>query len=126
MIGRFFTVGFACALLHNAIVIAGDWAGLHYAASLSCSLVIVGVLGYRLHTSWTFPWATRSPMSFARYAAIVSASYPVSLAGMFLFVDRLRLPVPVATPTVTILLAGVSFFANRWLFSRGLRTDRRP
>lgn len=33
MIGRFLAVGLACALLHNVILIAGDRAGLHYAAS---------------------------------------------------------------------------------------------
>jgi hypothetical protein len=31
--GRYLTVGLTCAVLHNAIVIAGDRVGLHYAVS---------------------------------------------------------------------------------------------
>ena len=50
VIGRFFMVGLTCALLHNAIMIAGDWLGLHYVASSFISFAIVVVVGYRLHS----------------------------------------------------------------------------
>ncbi|MGH8745447.1 MAG: GtrA family protein, partial [Burkholderiales bacterium] len=51
---RALVVGLICALVHNAIMIAGDFAGLHYAASLIISVLIVVVIGYRLHSGWTF------------------------------------------------------------------------
>src|SRR5688500_813430 len=65
---RFFTVGFACALLHNAIMIGGDWLGLHYAVSSLLSFVIVSAFGYRLHSRWTFPGALRGRTRIASYS----------------------------------------------------------
>ena len=112
--GRALTVGLLCALLHNAIVILGDWIGLHYAVSLALSFVIVVVFGYWLHSGWTFRGAVRSGSSFRRYALIASANYPLSLAGMFVFVDLLMLSVPLASPIVTVLLFGMNFVGNRW------------
>src|SRR2546423_9596734 len=102
--GRYLAVGLGCALLHNAIVISGDWAGLHYAVSSLFSFAIVVVVGYRLHSGWTFPGTTRDGTSFAKYAAMASTNYPMSLAGMFVFVDHFGISVPVATPVVTALL----------------------
>ena len=54
LVGRFLTVGLACALLHNAVMIGGDWLGLHYAASSVVSFAIVVTFGYLLHSGWTF------------------------------------------------------------------------
>jgi len=114
VVGRFFTVGLVCALLHNAIMIGGDWAGLHYVVSSLISFAIVVLVGYWLHSGWTFPGAERGRVTLARYALTMAANLPLSLAGMFLFVDLLGLTVPVAAPTVTVLLAAFNFVAGRW------------
>ncbi len=114
VLARFFTVGLACALLHNAIMIAGDWLGLHYVASSFISFAIVVVLGYLLHSGWTFRAVVRSGPSFARYALVASANLPLSLAGMFLFVDLLGFSVPIASPLVTVLLFVMNYVGNRW------------
>lgn len=111
---RALAVGLTCALVHNAIMIAGDWIGLHYAVSLVFSFLIVVVIGYWLHSGWTFTAAVRSRSSFRRYAVVASANYPVSLAGMFVFVDLVGLSVPVASPIVTVLLFAMNFLGNRW------------
>ena len=95
-------------------MIAGDWIGLHYAVSLVFSFLIVVVIGYWLHSGWTFTAAVRSRSSFRRYAVVASANYPVSLAGMFVFVDLVGLSVPVASPIVTVLLFAMNFLGNRW------------
>ncbi|HEY2336839.1 MAG TPA: GtrA family protein [Burkholderiales bacterium] len=113
-IGRFLGVGLACALLHNVIMIGGDFAGWHYFVSSLVSLAVVTVFGYVLHTRWTFPGAARGHASFARYAATVSANYPLSLAGLYVFVDLLGVPVPLAAPAVTALLFLFNWIANRW------------
>jgi len=112
--GRFLGVGFACALLHNAVMIAGDFAGWHYAASSVVSLVVVTVFGYQVHSRWTFPGAERSRSSFLRYAVTVSANFPLSLAGLYVFVDLLGVSTPIAAPVVTVLLLAFNFTANRW------------
>jgi putative flippase GtrA len=119
--GRALIVGGALAVLHNAIMIAGDWFGLHYAVSLALSFVILVLLGYRLHSTWTFKGAERSGSSFGRYLLVASANYPFSLAGMFVFVDLAGLSVPLAAPIVTVLMFVANLLGNRW----ALRASRR-
>jgi putative flippase GtrA len=114
VVSRFLTVGLACALLHNAIVIGGDWLGFHYALSTVISFTVVVAFGYWLHSIWTFPDAERGRMPFARYALIASANLPLSLAGMFAFVDLGGLSVPLASPLVTVLLVMFNFLGGRW------------
>ena len=114
VVGRFFTVGLVCALLHNAIMIAGDYAGLHYVASSFISFAIVVAVGYRLHSGWTFPDAARGRTPFARYTLTMAANLPLSIAAMFVLVDLGGLPVPLAAPAVTVLLAAFNFLAGRW------------
>lgn len=114
VVGRFFTVSVACALLHNALMIAGDWLGLHYAASSLISFACVTSFGYWLHSAWTFPAAGRGAMTFTRYAVSMSLNLPAFIAGMFLGVDLAGLPVAVAAPLVTVLLWALNFAATRW------------
>lgn len=114
VIGRFLGVGLACAVLHNIVMIAGDVAGLHYAASSVVSLFVVTVFGYQLHSRWTFPDSARGRTSFLRYAVTVSANYPLSLLGLFVLVDLMGVSVPVASLVVTVVLLGFNFTANRW------------
>ena len=114
VLGRYLAVGLSCALLHNVVMIAGDALGMHYFASSIVSLVVVTSFGYWLHSRWTFPDAELSRMSFTRYAATVSANYPLSLAGLFILVDLLGVSVPVAAPVVTVILFAFNFAASRW------------
>jgi putative flippase GtrA len=114
VLARFFTVGLTCALLHNAIMIGGDWLGLHYVASSFISFAIVVCVGYWLHSGWTFRASVRSGPSFARYALVAAANLPGALAGMFVFVDLVGFSVPIASPLVTVLLFGMNFVGNRW------------
>jgi putative flippase GtrA len=114
VIGRFLGVGLACAALHNIVMIAGDVAGWHYAASSIVSLLVVTLFGYQLHSRWTFPDAVRGRTSFVRYAVTVSANYPLSLLGLFVFVDLLGISVPPASLAVTVILLAFNFSANRW------------
>jgi putative flippase GtrA len=111
---RALAVGLACALLHNAIMIGGDWLGLHYAVSLVISFAIVVVAGYLLHSAWTFRAAVRSRSSFGRYLLVAAANFPASLAGMFVLVDLAGLSVPLASPLLTVLLFAMNFLGNRW------------
>jgi putative flippase GtrA len=116
---RFYTVGLACALLHNLIMIGGDWLGLHYVVSSLLSFGIVNAFGYRLHSGWTFPGAQRGKLSFARYALTMSANLPLSIAGMFVFVDLAGLAVALAAPLVTVLLAIYNYLGVRWALRAG-------
>ena len=120
VIVRFYAVGLACALLHNVVMIGGDWAGLHYVAASFLSFAIVVVFGYWLHSAWTFPDASRGRTPFARYALTMAANLPLSIAGMFVLVDLVGLPVVIASPAVTVLLAAFNFIGSRWALRRGV------
>jgi putative flippase GtrA len=111
---RVLAVGAFCALVHNAIMIAGDWAGLHYAVSLMISFVVVVLIGYSLHSRWTYRLAERGARAFWRYVVVASANYPASLAGMFVFVDLAGFTVPIASPIVTVLLFAMNYLGNKW------------
>jgi putative flippase GtrA len=119
LFSRFLSVGIACALLHNAIMLGGYWLGLHYAVSSVISFAIVVAFGYWLHSNWSFPNAERGRMPFARYALIASANLPLSLAGMFAFVDLGGVSVPLATPLVMVLLVMFNFLGGRWALKVG-------
>jgi putative flippase GtrA len=112
--GRFLLVSVSCALLHNCVMVAGDWVGWHYAASTLVSFAIVAAIGYWLHSNWTFPGAERGALPFARYAASLSVNLPGFILGMYLAVDLAGLPVVLAAPLVTVLLGVVNFAATRW------------
>ncbi len=111
---RVLAVGAVCALVHNAIMIAGDRLGLHYAASLVVSFVVVVVIGYSLHSRWTYRLAVRGAAAFWRYVVVASANFPASLVGMFVFVDLAGLSVPIASPIVTVLLFLMNYAGNKW------------
>ena len=111
---KFFSVGLACALLHNAIMIAGAWLGVHYVVSSLVSFAVVVLFGYWLHTSWTWPASERGRVSLARYALTMSANLPLFIAGMFVFVDLAGIGVPIAAPIVTVLLMAFNFVGSRW------------
>ena len=49
-----------------------------------------------------------------RYAVTVSANYPLSLLGLFVFVDLFGVSVPAASLAVTVILLAFNFTANRW------------
>ena len=79
VLGRVDSVGLGCALLHNAIMIGGDWLGAHDVVSSIVSVVVVTSLGYWLHSGWTFPNVERGGVSFARYVLTIAGNLPLSI-----------------------------------------------
>jgi putative flippase GtrA/SAM-dependent methyltransferase len=110
-------VGLTCAALHNAILIGLDRFGVHYVVSSVVSFVVVVVVGYALHTKVTFQ-AARGFASFVRYAAAMSANYPLIVALLFLMVTLAGLPVLIASPAGTLILFGWNYLASRWAIVR--------
>lgn len=103
-------------------MIVGDRLGLHYVASSFVSFAIMVLVGYLLHSIWTFPGAQRGVMSFVRYTLTMALNLPLSIAGMFLLVDLAGLGVPIAAPAVTVMLAAFNFVGGRWAL-RGRRAQ---
>lgn len=114
---RFVLVGLVCAVAHNAIMIGGDRAGLHYALASLVSYVVVVVLGFALHVRFTFQ-QTPSFGSFARYGVTMAANYPATIALLFLMCDLAHWPIAVAAPVATVLMMAWNFAASRWAIVR--------
>lgn len=113
-------VGATCALAHNAIMIAGDWAGVHYVVMTFVSFLVVTPLGYLLHSGFTFG-AHLSLMGLVRFASGVAAGFPLSLLSMVLLVSGLGLPVVIAAPVATLILFVWNYVAAHWAILGRLR-----
>jgi putative flippase GtrA len=110
---RYLTVGALCALTHNAIMIGGDFAGLHYLVATLISCAVVTPLGYLLHCRFTFRKASSWP-GFLRFTAGIAAAFPLSLGLMVLFCSVLDWPVLVAAPLTTVLLIAYNYVSAHW------------
>jgi len=110
---RYTIVGLICAVVHTAIVAAAGHRHLHYMFGCLLSYCVVVVLGFALHTAFTF----RSPptnAAFRRYAMSMAANYPLMLVLLFVMCDLVGLPTISAAPIATVLLFIWNFVATRW------------
>jgi putative flippase GtrA len=114
---RYLIVGASCAGTHNAIMIAGAALGAHYALSSAVSYATVVVIGFLLHSHFTFSVTARWS-SFAKYAAGMLLNYPIWVALMFLFCDVGRLPMTIAAPAGTVVMLVWNFAVSRWAILR--------
>jgi len=114
---RYLIVGAVCAGAHNAIMIGGAALGAHYAVSSAVSYAIVVLIGFLLHSRFTFSVTARWG-SFARYAAGMLLNYPIWVALMFLFCDVARLPMTIAAPLGTVVMLVWNFAVSRWAILR--------
>jgi putative flippase GtrA len=115
---RFAIVGFVCAAVHNAILLAADLWHIHYALSCAISYVAVVSLGFALHVRYTFQQPPTAA-SLWRYCLSMAANYPATLVLLFLMCDIVAWPVAIAAPTATLLLFAANFLASRWAIVRG-------
>jgi putative flippase GtrA len=116
---RYLLVGGLCALAHNAIMIGGAALRAHYVATSAVSFAIVVVLGFALHTRFTFSVRPELP-AFLKYAAGMALNYPIWVALMFVLYGMARLPMVAASPLGTVLLLGWNFAMSRWAILRRL------
>lgn len=110
---RFILIGGVCALLNNILVIALSHCGIHY---LGASLLAFGpvlVVGYALHTVFTFE-APASWLSFGRYALAMAANYPIWIVALYTFCDLLGFSVTIAAPVTTALVVLWNYSSARW------------
>jgi putative flippase GtrA len=102
-----------CALLHNAILIGFDAIGIDYVTASIVSFVVVVLVGFTLHTQFTF----RGPVvehGLLRYAWAMAANLPLSIVALFIFHTLLSLPMFIAAPLSVVALFVVNFVLARW------------
>ena len=119
---RYLLVGLFCAGLHNAVMIAADMAGMHYTAGVVISMIVTGLVGYTLHSLYTFERGLAG-VRLLRFLGGLLAGLPITLALMSLLCDGIGLPVPIAAPVTTVALFFFNYVWARWAIY--LHRDRR-
>jgi putative flippase GtrA len=117
---RYAMTGALCAVAHNAVMILGDAAGDHYVPMTVLSFALVTPLGYLLHAGFTF----KEPLSwraFLRFAAGVTAGFPLSILTMAIFCTGFGLPVVIAAPLATLTLVLWNYASTHWAIIGRLR-----
>ena len=115
---RYIVVGAICALIHNVVMIVGDVLGVHYLLMSVVSFGIVTLLGYLLHSGFTFR-GQLSIAAFLRFAAGLAFGFPISLLVMAILCTGLGIPVIIAAPTATIVLFVWNYASAHWAILGG-------
>ena len=114
-------VSVSCLLLHNAVLILGDRAGIPLWAGVLLSFVMVAALGYGLHSRLTFR-ERLGLVRFLRYALAMSANIPLSFGMTWLLRKLAGLPMPLAAPLASAGMVAANYLLSHW----AIRSPRRP
>lgn len=110
---RFGGVSAICLGLHNTILVAADALGFDYGVALLASFAIVVVVGFILHSRFTFGIAASLP-GFVRYSLALIVNVPVQWVLLGAMIEGLRLPMLAAAPLSTATMMMLNFIASRW------------
>ena len=114
----------ACLITHNLVIVGGDALGLPLPMCVAASFVIVVLLGYALHSRFTFH-VRAGWDGLARYTLAMLPNLPLSLALIWFFSRWIGLPMPVAAPIATIAMLVLNFFLSRWAIAGRLASHGR-
>jgi putative flippase GtrA len=112
-IGPYGLIAALCALANLVILVAGERAGFHYVVSISVSFVVCVILGYTLHSRFTYA-ARVDRAGLVRYTGAMALNYPLSIVAVWFFNELLAWPMIVAAPASTLALTLYNFFSSRW------------
>ncbi len=102
-----------CLVLHNAVLIIGDFLGIPLWLGVMISFGIVASVGYVLHGLFTFrqPLAVRR---LAKYAVAMSANIPLAFVTTWFWNRVVGLPMALAAPLASVCMLAVNFVLGRW------------
>ena len=102
-----------CVVLHNAVLIIGDFLGVPLWLGVMISFGIVASVGYVLHGLFTFrqPLAVRR---LAKYAVAMSANIPLAFVTTWFWNRVVGLPMALAAPLASVCMLAVNFVLGRW------------
>src|SRR5436305_1448481 len=100
---RYAQVGLLCAVINNAIVISLDQLGYHFAVGVIVGFIVVMVVGYMLHSSYTFG-VRASSSGWLRFVTANLTGFPLSMGAMYVLCDVLGFSASLAMPIATVLL----------------------
>ena len=102
-----------CVVLHNAVLIIGDFLGIPLWLGVMISFGIVASVGYVLHGLFTF----RQPLTvrrLAKYAVAMSANIPLAFVTTWFWNRVVGLPMALAAPLASVCMLAVNFVLGRW------------
>ena len=109
---RYLTVGAACALVNNAMLIVLAAIGLHYLACIAINFATMLPISYLLHARWTFV-APVAWKNFAAYTAGAVSSLVIASLSIVVLCGPLGLPMFVSAPLATIFMVTYNFVIAR-------------
>lgn len=110
---RYPVVAAGCLLLHNAVVIGANAVGARTAVAVLLSFAVIVVIGYLLHSAFTF----REPASwtrFGKYATAMGANIPLAFLTLWLIHDWLGFGMAWASPLSSGVLVLTNYLLSRW------------
>ncbi|HXS49252.1 MAG TPA: GtrA family protein [Sphingomicrobium sp.] len=122
-LGPYALIAAACALLNVAVMILGDRAGLHYAVSTAISFCLCVVVGYSLHSRFTF-LVLPSVAGLRRYTTAMALNFPLALASMWFFHDAMGIAIGAAAVASTAALTAYNYLSSRWAIAARAREAR--
>ena len=121
---RYVLVGGLCALLNNVAVISLVRHGFGSVTASAMAFGPILLLGYALHSLFTFA-AQPTSLSLGRYTLAMLSNFPLWTALLYVFCDVLRVPVTVVAPGATALIFAWNYLWSRWAFLPGGRPGTR-
>jgi putative flippase GtrA len=115
--GRYAQVGLVCALLSNAIVIGLDRGHIHYAVSVIVAYFVGTLVGYLLHSAYTYR-VRASRTGWLRFVTANLSGLVVSMILMFILCDVVGLTASMAIPIATVLLFAWNYLLTHMLIGR--------
>lgn len=109
----FALTGGICAVLNIAVLLVGEFLGMHYAASVTASFVICVLVGFLLHCRFTYSTAP-DLTGFLRYTSAMALNFPLSLLVLWLFHDIIGLAMLSAAVASTGALSAYNLIGSRW------------
>jgi putative flippase GtrA len=116
-LGRYGQVGLVCALLSNAIVIGMDRFGYHYAVSVTVAYLAGTLVGYLLHTAYTFQ-VRPSGTGWLSFVVANLSGFALAISSMSILCGIIGLSASIAMPIVTVLLFAWNYLLAYWLIGR--------
>ena len=114
---RYAAVSAVCMATHVTIMVVSDRAGIDLLPALALSFCTVVLLGYALHTRFTFA-VERAPGALLRYTGAMMTTLPLASAFLWIYSRWCGWPMWVAAPAGAGTMLAVNFIAARWALVR--------
>jgi len=113
-----------CLLLGMTLIPLFTMWGLHYALATCVAFCIVCVIGFVLHSFWTFGVQSNF-VAFLRYVSTMALNLPLTIVLIAVGHDLADLSVAMSTVIASAVLFFWNYLSVRWAVSHGSRRSTR-